>query len=353
MFASANSAASSAAATSAAAAATTASSSALANPTIGTGLGGSGFKLSTTPAEPATAPKAEVAADLTKPVALANKALKGKTLEEIAQTWTDELALQTREFHTQAATVSYWDRALVKQGNRITELYEATMAVEAEQAALDQSLEHMEGQQAALNELLDTYEGRVRDLVKDTVVRSNGPMRTADEERTELYKSAENLNTQMDELARRLTDLVGAVNSVSNAEPPASSDNDGQRAAQDPFVQIVNVLNSHLTSMEWIDEQTSRLQERVRAAHRVNQQVTLAQAQLSGSMGGDILGDGIADADEAMAENIRVPGGFNEQQQPPPNFSMYGTLMPPFRLPQSPSSLSSLLNQTPTGRRRL
>ncbi|ORX67511.1 hypothetical protein DL89DRAFT_45867 [Linderina pennispora] len=278
--------------TSTAASTSAAAPSVLGNPTTGTGLGGGGLKLSTTPAEPA----ASAPADPSKPATLANKALRGKTLEEIAQMWTDELAVQTREFHKQAATVGYWDRALVQQGVRITELYEATMAVEAEQAAVDQSLEHMEGQQAALAELLDTYEGRVRALVRDTVP-ANG--RSADAERTALYASAENLNAQMDELARRLTDLVGAVNQVSNAEPAGSAER-----RQDPFDQIVQILNSHLSAMEWVDAQTTHLQERAKTALRVSQQVA-----------NDVV--------EEQPPQIRVPGGFHEPA--PPNMSLFGT----------------------------
>ncbi|PIA17628.1 hypothetical protein COEREDRAFT_33809, partial [Coemansia reversa NRRL 1564] len=198
-------------------------------------------------------------------------------LEEIAQMWATELTTQTRAFHTQANTVKYWDRALVQQGKRITELYEATMGVESEQAALDQSLEHMEGQQSALQNLLNTYEGRVQDIVRKTTARPAGKgVMTADQERDHVYSSAERLNQQLDELARRLTTLVEDVNGISNASAPATS----KDSAVDPFAQIVQILNAHLTSLEWIDSQTAQLQERVNNAQRVHQDVVSAQASI-------------------------------------------------------------------------
>ncbi|KAJ2647989.1 hypothetical protein GGH99_007913, partial [Coemansia sp. RSA 1285] len=127
---------------SAAASTSTTAATGAANPTTGTGLGG--FKLSTAPAvseageksstTAATAGTASAAAGGSgsntatatakkdSATELANAALRGKTVEEIAQMWTSELAAQTRAFHTQANTVAYWDRALVQQGKRITGL---------------------------------------------------------------------------------------------------------------------------------------------------------------------------------------------------------------------------------------
>ncbi|KAJ1758070.1 FG-nucleoporin nsp1 [Coemansia sp. RSA 353] len=274
-----------------------ATSSAPADPTAGTGLGG--FKLSTAPTVSASTTVPSTAAASTtltstattsagkqsetsqppsvpteKAADLANSALRGKTLEEIAQMWTSELATQTRAFHTQARTVGYWDGALVQQGQRITELYEATMGVEAEQAALDQSLEHMEGQQSALRALLDTYEGRVQGIVRRTAPPAGRNVAmSADEERGHVYASAERLNQQLDELARRLTTLVEDVNEVSSATPASD-------ARSDPFAQIVQILNAHLTSLEWVDAQTAQLHDRVKSAQRVYQDVTAAQSLL-------------------------------------------------------------------------
>ncbi|KAJ2748120.1 FG-nucleoporin nsp1 [Coemansia sp. BCRC 34490] len=308
---------------SAAASTSTTAATGAANPTTGTGLGG--FKLSTAPAVSEAGEKSSTTAaaagtasaaaggsgsNTTTATAkkdsateLANAALRGKTVEEIAQMWTSELATQTRAFHTQANTVAYWDRALVQQGKRITGLYEATMSVEAEQAALDQSLEHMEGQQRALQTLLDTYEGRIHDIVRKTTNTTSAMTRpggnkggvamTADEERDHVYSSAERLNSQLDELARRLTTLVEDVNGISNATGSDSADGDAQQrnGAADPFAQIVEILNGHLTSLEWVDSQTAQLQDRVKTAQRVHQDVVAAQTALTGgAYGSDFVG---------------------------------------------------------------
>ncbi|KAJ2315461.1 FG-nucleoporin nsp1 [Coemansia sp. RSA 2611] len=354
----------------------TTAAAAAANPTTGTGFGG--FKLSTAPAvsasdagkpkesettttsKPAvsgtsadtnTAPKAEDATDL------ANAALRGKTLEEIAQMWTTELTTQTRAFHTQANTVGYWDRALVQQGKRITELYEATMGVEAEQAALDQSLEHMEGQQSALTALLDTYEGRVQDIVRKTTAPkpdSRGVAMTADQEREHVYSSAERLNQQLDELARRLTTLVEDVNDISSATPSTAGGEGGQRGTgADPFAQIVEILNAHLTSLEWVDSQTVQLQDRLKTAQRVYQDVASAQSSIPGNFGGDVAEPPVDQLDRDAP--LTIPGAFVSEPLPPVT-SSFGTPMSTARKPlssllaRSAAGTSSPFGSTPRGR---
>ncbi|KAI7826713.1 Nsp1-like C-terminal region-domain-containing protein [Kickxella alabastrina] len=320
-------------------AAAPATTTAASNPTACTGLGGSKLP-STSVASGSQAvddkEKADSAAaiDPTKienSTHLVNTALQNKTVEEIARMWTQELTEQTRKFHTQANTVSYWDRALVQQGKRITELYEATMSVESEQAALDQSLEHMESQQKALEDLLNSYEGRVQDIVTS----GTKGMMSADEERDH------RLNMQLDEIARRLTTLVEDVNGISNANTEA----EGQRG--DPFAQIVQILNAHLTSLEW----TEALQERVKTAQKVYQEVNSAQTSISS-------GAGAAEDAGFRDEVLTIPGAFVSEQAPPIN-SSFGTPMSNVRRGLGSSFLggrtgpapASPFSNTPTARR--
>ncbi|KAJ2337540.1 FG-nucleoporin nsp1, partial [Coemansia sp. RSA 2673] len=361
------------------------------NPTAGTGFGG--FKLSTAPvvsgagssdgkmtgtstpslgvlglgslnpaASTSTAPASAAATATTgagasasagkieNATTLTNAELRGKTMEEIAHMWTSELMVQARAFHSQASTVSHWDRTLVQQGKRITELYDATMAVEAEQAALDKSLEHMEGQQNALMGLLDTYEGRLQDIVRNTTTHpagGKGAAMSADEERDAVYSSAERLNMQMEELARRLTTLVEDVNSISDSNA-ATNGAEGQRgsAPADPLDDIVKILNVHLTSLAWVDRETDKLQDRVKNAQRVFQEVNAAQASIAGAYGGG----GAAPADDPYGADLLAadghhdnsrfsfPGAFVSEQAPPVT-SSFGTPMATARKPMNSSLL--------------
>jgi len=45
--------------------------------------------------------------------------LKGKTLEEIVNRWSDDLQTSTSEFAKFAGEVAVWDRALIENGNNV------------------------------------------------------------------------------------------------------------------------------------------------------------------------------------------------------------------------------------------
>jgi len=45
--------------------------------------------------------------------------LKGKTLEEIVNRWSDDLETSTSEFAKFAGEVAVWDRALIENGNNV------------------------------------------------------------------------------------------------------------------------------------------------------------------------------------------------------------------------------------------
>ncbi|KAJ1920755.1 FG-nucleoporin nsp1 [Mycoemilia scoparia] len=211
--------------------------------------------------------------------------LESKTLEDILHTWTSELAEQTRVFQEQAKTVGSWDEILLHQGQNITELYEATVAIEQEQGELDQSIEHMEAQQRALQHLLDGYEVRIRELAEGT---SGGPRQggkkgitSADEEREKAYTMASRLNVHLDELGERLKTVINEVNSSTRIQEGSGASSSGSgmsgpNNANNPLAQIVHILNSHLGALEWIDGQTAQLQSRINQASEVQKQIQSA-----------------------------------------------------------------------------
>jgi nuclear pore complex protein Nup62 len=48
--------------------------------------------------------------------------LRGKTLEEIFETWTTELNTEVKDFEKQANEVREWDRILVQNGSQVSEV---------------------------------------------------------------------------------------------------------------------------------------------------------------------------------------------------------------------------------------
>src|SRR6266404_1825154 len=72
------------------------------------------------------------------------------------------------------------------------------------------------------------------------------------------YTLAANLNLQLDELSKSLSQMIESVNALTLPNSPHAISSDscagGKKADEDPLQQIGAVLNAHLKSLQWIDE---------------------------------------------------------------------------------------------------
>ncbi|OLY83779.1 Nuclear pore glycoprotein p62 [Smittium mucronatum] len=232
------------------------------------------------------------------------KMLESKNLGDIIDVWTDELSSQIRQFHTQASIASKWESQLIEQGKQISKLHEIATMAEADQTVLDQSLDHMEAQQRVLVGFLDKYEPMTRDMVLKTrenynsqpsqIIQSFGginnknfELKSAEEEREQVYNMSEQLNAQLDEMTKCLTGLIEEANTVTEISSAISlanapqggiggdglTTNGGMLKAGDPLVVIMKILNANLTSLENIESQSDMLQQRLEYLKSVNNQV--------------------------------------------------------------------------------
>ena len=85
---------------------------------------------------------------------------------------------------------------------------------------------------------------------------------------------ATELHGQLDDLSGSLTQMIEAVNELSNSTdgPSVSSD--------DPMNQIAQVLSNHLESLQWIDG----------AVREVESKVTEVERRVKGAAGDDSVG---------------------------------------------------------------
>jgi len=65
---------------------------------------------------------------------------------------------------------------------------------------------------------------------------------------------AEDIDQQLNSMATTLKDLVSRLNASQTQE---------QDAQDQPIVQILDVLNGHLTLLQWIDQQSTLLQAKM------------------------------------------------------------------------------------------
>ncbi|KAM3827332.1 nucleoporin-62 C-terminal-like protein isoform 1-T1 [Vipera latastei] len=173
-------------------------------------------------------------------------------LESLINKWSLELEDQEKHFLQQATQVNAWDRTLVENGEKITTLHREVEKVKLDQKRLDQELDFILSQQKELEDLLIPLEESVKEQ-SGTIY-----LQHADEEREKTYKLAENIDAQLKRMAQDLKDIIEHLNTSGG---PADN--------SDPLQQICKILNAHMDSLQWIDQNSALLQRKVEEMTKV------------------------------------------------------------------------------------
>ncbi|XP_035288866.1 nucleoporin 62 like [Anguilla anguilla] len=198
---------------------------------------------------PITGPTVSITGTATSTAAAATSApptMSYAQLESLINKWSLELEDQERHFLQQATQVNAWDRMLLENGEKITSLHREMEKVKLDQRRLDQELDFILSQQKELEDLLTPLEESVKEQ-SGTIYMQN-----ADEERERTYKLAENVDAQLKRMSQDLKEIIEHLNTSS-----------GPADTSDPLQQICKILNAHMDSLQWIDQNSVLLQRRV------------------------------------------------------------------------------------------
>uniref|UniRef100_A0A3B4CTH2 Nuclear pore glycoprotein p62 n=1 Tax=Pygocentrus nattereri TaxID=42514 RepID=A0A3B4CTH2_PYGNA len=204
-----------------------------------------GFSLGLKPAASAV-PATSTATSTAVVTASAAPVMSYAQLEALINKWSSELEDQERHFLQQATQVNAWDRMLVENGEKITALHKDMEKVKLDQRRLDQELDFILSQQKELEDLLAPLEESVKEQ-SGTIYMQN-----ADEERERTYKLAENVDAQLKRMSQDLKEIIEHLN-TSN----------GPADTSDPLQQICKILNAHMDSLQWVEQNSVLLQRRV------------------------------------------------------------------------------------------
>ncbi|KAI9855490.1 MAG: FG-nucleoporin nsp1 [Vezdaea acicularis] len=230
-----------------------------------------------TSASTTATPKAAVSTS--GPAPTTQSKLSNKTMDEIITRWANDLSLHQKSFQKHAEKVAGWDRLLVENQEKISNLYGVTYQAERESTEISRQLSNVENQQEELSVFLDRYEREVEEMMGKQMVTGEG-LQGPDQERERTYQMAERLSSRLQGMGTDLTTMIDEINIASSS---LSKNN----KTDDSLSQIVRVLNSHLSSLQWIDQNTSALHAKVTAAQ--------ASSQNMGSNGFGGLGSDAAD----------------------------------------------------------
>ncbi|NXP15322.1 NUP62 protein, partial [Thinocorus orbignyianus] len=173
-------------------------------------------------------------------------------LESLINKWSLELEDQEKHFLHQATQVNAWDRMLIENGEKITCLHREVEKVKLDQKRLDQELDFILSQQKELEDLLTPLEESVKEQ-SGTIY-----LQHADEERERTYKLAENIDAQLKRMAQDLKDIIEHLNTSG-----------GPADTSDPLQQICKILNAHMDSLQWIDQNSAVLQRKVEEVTKI------------------------------------------------------------------------------------
>lgn len=179
-----------------------------------------------------------------------------KQLEELINKWALELTDYEKTFLDQAAQVNSWDRLLMENGEKITELNAGVESVKAEQKRLDQELDFIMAQQQELEEMLKPLEDAV-----SSSSRGSRQLQQADKERDFTYKLAKDVDGQLKQMVQDLKAIIEHLNTA----------NTQQQDSDDPIAQIAKILNAHMNSLQWIDQNSGILQRKVEEISRLSE----------------------------------------------------------------------------------
>ena len=211
-----------------------------------------GFSLNKTAAAPSlTTPSTQISLATTTTVsssASVGQPASINSFEESINKWTLELEEQEKVFVNQAAQVNAWDKLLITNGEEIVALNQEVERVKIEQQQLEHELDYVVGQQKELQDCLVPLEKELASLS------------VSDPEREYTYRLAEDLDTQLKRMSEDLKEIIEHLNEANRTQD-----------SSDPIVQIGKILNAHMNSLQWLDQQTSMLNQKIQQIDQMHQ----------------------------------------------------------------------------------
>ncbi|KAF7401404.1 hypothetical protein HZH68_007224 [Vespula germanica] len=169
-------------------------------------------------------------------------------LEESINKWTLELEEQEKVFVNQATQVNAWDKLLITNGEKIVTLNQEVERVKLEQQQLEHELDYVVGQQKELQDCLVPLEKELASLS------------VSDPEREYTYRLAESIDTQLKQMSEDLKEIIEHLNEANRIQD-----------SSDPIVQIGKILNAHMNSLQWLDQRTALLTQKIQQIDQMHQ----------------------------------------------------------------------------------
>ena len=172
------------------------------------------------------------------------------------RTWNEELDSHVQGFMTQASQIKHWDNILLKNSEKVLSLQNDINSLVESQTTLNMDIDKIRGHQ---NQLVSIIEDLEKNLANINVDNNNNNNKSDDNginsnipglnNRNEVYKMAERIDENLQALNNRLGTKIEELNKEQTID-----DNN-------PLAPVIEILNCHMQSLNWIDRKTQELGE--------------------------------------------------------------------------------------------
>ena len=177
---------------------------------------------------------------------VAKVSLKGKILEEIADSWQSKLREHEASFSKAAAEVKEWDEALLESESAIDDMSDDVREVLQNLKVLDESVDMMNEIRESLDKQLDDAERKLdAKLNEKRKVGYNVGAR----ERQKNYDLVTQLDNEVASMGTQLSRMIDQLNSTFDVTENSESE----------YSQILHVINAQQRALQWIDEKCNEL----------------------------------------------------------------------------------------------
>jgi nuclear pore complex protein Nup62 len=169
--------------------------------------------------------------------------LKNKTLDDIISMWNSNLDTRSNEFKKYSNEIAQKDLQIIENSLKISKLVVELEKLAELETEINSNLDYIEAQQQELDALINQYS-------LDIPTAST----TFDKDREHAYLVSEHLNTCLDDMQQSIQQLMSELNKSTKQ----SFDN------SNTLNSIVDILNSHLTSLEFIEQSSYELDQKLK-----------------------------------------------------------------------------------------
>ena len=159
-----------------------------------------------------------------------------KILEDYINKWMSDLDSQEKDFLNQATQLNALDKLMIENGDKIVDLNNEVDRLNSEQEQLDHDLDFIFSQQNDLEESIKKLEVGIEQM---PII----PQQHSDTSRIEMYKLLIEVDNQLKSKSGDLKELIQRLNETNVN-------------LNDPIFQISKILNAHMDSLNWIEENT-------------------------------------------------------------------------------------------------